>query len=143
MRKIIKYIGWALVAYGASAPILSKFIPMDTSPEWWMQVVGTILGGVGLTQASGWKFKLPNFGNVLDKINAKTPDVIFPKDSTEHIPELPKDEFLDMRFLHYLAERFRDKDPEALKLCLDLSVKLFELHHGKKADTSNNSSPVI
>ena len=104
-QKILKTVGYLCSAYGLGAVVLSKFVHIDQNPTWWAYVLGSVVGGVGLTQLAKLNLAkyLPKFGG------AKT------------------DYYINMKELDALTNSFKVKeDKDGLNKCKDLHALLFQ-----------------
>lgn len=132
---IIRTIGIIILIYAIGAPIASIFTPMNTSPRFWMQVLGACTLGASLIGGT-----FINFSRFRLKSQQTT------KEGVSLVPSKLED--LDMKYLYYLSNRAKSLDDiEAIALLRKLQDRFFVLHHESgepnENTTDNTTKPTV
>ena len=129
MKNAIKIVSGLAFTYGAAAiGAVVAGVPIKTSPQFWMQTIGSALGGALV------------FGSTYLNLNIKN---LFKTTVPVKAVETNSVELEDLSALRYLSGRAKEtKDEKSLALCGEMWNRFFVLHYGViNEKTNSNPSP--
>lgn len=136
----LKNVGYALIVYSVVFFLLGQAgLAKELNGNWYGQIMGCVIGGFCCLlagQNSGVTKTINDVVTNVTEVVAKPtvkPDVKKEENqSDEHIDKLTQDQLIDLESINHLTQRLSDaNDADGVKLCRELQMKIFDLHHKK------------